>query len=59
MGVGLRLLAKWVGSRFDPEAIRLREIARIRRAKERDLEFIDEALSVGDTATLAFVLRSL
>ncbi len=44
---------------WDPDMVKMREVKRIRHAKEKDREEIDKALIDGDTASLSVIWARL
>ena len=55
----IKVLLMWLQNRFDPEMIKLRELKRIKDAKESDLEEIENAVANGDTAAISDIWRRL
>ena len=55
----IKVLLMWLQNRFDPKMIKLREVAKIKNAQEKDLAKIEKAVADGDTAAISDIWRGL
>ena len=57
--LAIKVLLMCLQNRFDPEMIKLREVAKIKHAQEKDLEEIERAVAEDDTVAISNIWSGL